>query len=239
MNFEFIISMSMTMMNTQQTRLLLAPKLHNTNDPAGIGYLDVLDPNIPVQLRIGPYIGMMASDYIELFWDDLQDPIANYTVRDEDTAEGTGSFVLLPVDQRYISVDLTLHTVVNAWYTVRRAVGGTINESERLPITIKLNLPGGVDIDPSTPYQNEALLKPIVLPPGIITSPAGVSVTVAPYLNMEVGDKITVSWNGEFILHRIESRIRSGNRRLFRCPEPLSKWPVIRICWKSVMKSVT
>ncbi|WP_341523293.1 hypothetical protein AABC73_09085 [Pseudomonas sp. G.S.17] len=198
-------------MNTKQSRALAAPKLHNTNDPAGIGYMDTLDPNIPVLLRIGPYTGMLASDYIELFWGGLEEPIANYTVREEDTAEGTGSFVLLPVAQRYISVDLTIHTIVDAWYTVKRFVGGTVSESDRLPITIKLNIPGGIDIDPSTPYQNEALLKPSIFPAGIITSPDGVSVILMPYLNMEVGDKVTVSWNGEFVLHTIESEDQVGH----------------------------
>ncbi|WP_426142030.1 hypothetical protein [Pseudomonas sp. DWP3-1-2] len=208
-------------MSTPQTRLLAAPKLHNTNDPAGIGYMDALDPTIPVLLRVGPYTGMMATDFIQLFWDDLDDPIASYTVHEEDIAEGTGSFVLLPVEQRYIAVDLTANKVVNAWYTVRRAIGGTVNESERLPITIKLNLPGGVDPDPETPYQNETLQKPTIFPAGIITSPDGVKAIVMPYLNMEVGDKITVSWNGEFILHIIDSADQLGHPVVVEVPRSI------------------
>ena len=118
----------------KQATLLAKPKLHSTNDPSGIGHLDTLDPSVPVLIRIGPYIGMMDSDYIELFWGDQEGSIANYTVKPGDTAEGTGSFVTLPVDQRYIvpPADINPHYQVDTWYTVKRLVGGTRNESERL-----------------------------------------------------------------------------------------------------------
>ncbi|HEX8592241.1 MAG TPA: hypothetical protein VF682_03000 [Pseudomonas sp.] len=93
--------------------------------------------------------------------------------------------------------------------------------SEPTQVIVKLAIPGGRDPDPESPYQNEALLKPTVLPPGIITSPDGVSVTVAPYLNMEVGDKITVSWNGEFILYRIENQDQVGKPAVIPVPRSI------------------
>jgi hypothetical protein len=41
-----------------------------------------------------------------------------------------------------------------------------------------------------------------VLPEGVITSPEGVTVEVAPYVSMFAGDRLTLSWHGELI--RIE-----------------------------------
>ncbi|MDB6049476.1 MAG: hypothetical protein JWR17_2222 [Pseudomonas sp.] len=183
-----------------QKILLPQPKLHNTNDPSGIGHVDTLDPAVPVQIRIGPYIGMMASDYIELFWGDRDGSIANYTVKPGDTAEGTGSFVTLPVDQQYIapSADANLHYQVDAWYTIKRLIGGTVNISERLTITVKLTVPGGVDKTPDTPYTNESLSLSTTTPEGTIGNEHldQVTVNISAYENMEVNDAITVFWNG-------------------------------------------
>ncbi|MEE3505155.1 hypothetical protein QN399_02565 [Pseudomonas sp. 10C3] len=192
----------------KQTTLLAKPKLHSTNDPSGIGHLDTLDPSVPVLIRIGPYIGMMDSDYIELFWGDQEGSIANYTVKPGDTAEGTGSFVTLPVDQRYIvpPADINPHYRVDTWYTVKRLVGGTFNKSERLPITVKLTVPGGIDNTPDTPYINENLSLCTITPEGTIGNGDldQVTVNIAAYQNMEINDAITVFWHGTPVRHSLD-----------------------------------
>lgn len=198
----------------KQATLLAKPKLHSTNDPSGIGHLDTLDPSVPVLIRIGPYIGMMDSDYIELFWGDQEGSIANYTVKPGDTAEGTGSFVTLPVDQRYIvpPADINPHYLVDTWYTVKRLVGGTRNESERLPITVKLTVPGGIDNVPDTPYTNENLSLCTITPEGTIGNEDldQVTVNIAAYQNMEIHDAITVFWHGTPVRHSLDELPATG-----------------------------
>ncbi|MGV8860822.1 MAG: hypothetical protein ACOH2O_03775 [Pseudomonas sp.] len=202
------------MASLKQATLLAKPKLHSTNDPSGIGHLDTLDPSVPVLIRIGPYIGMMDSDYIELFWGDQEGSIANYTVKPGDTAEGTGSFVTLPVDQRYIvpPADSNPHYRVDTWYTVKRLVGGTRNESERLPITVKLTVPGGIDNTPDTPYTNENLSLCTITPEGTIGNGDldQVTVNIAAYQNMEIHDAITVFWHGTPVRHSLDELPATG-----------------------------
>lgn len=208
----------MTLLKT----LLAKPRLHNTNDPSGIGYIDTQDPAVPVLIRVNPYLGMMDSDYIELFWGDQNGSIANYTVKPGDTAEGTGSFVTLPVEQRYIVSpgDNNLHYEVDTWFTVKRLIGGTVSTSERLTITVKLTVPGGIDKTPDTPYTNEDLAVPTVTPAGIISNEDlnRVTVNIAPYKNMEIHDSITVYWNGNPVKFALSELPQPG--QLTRVPIP-------------------
>jgi hypothetical protein len=185
-------------MNTLTKALLPAPAMQNLHDPSGIGYADTLDPKVPLSVRVGPYTLMAVGDVIDLYCDNVR--VVSYTIKEGDLPPETPSFIVLELDQKYIHPDqITLR------YTVTEPIGGGHNESLPATIRVKLTLPGGTDINPSTPWENEALNIPTVLPPGIISSPEGVSVTIDPYKNMELGDKITLSWHGEFIRYELKN----------------------------------
>jgi len=185
-------------MNTLVRAPLPAPAMQNLHDPSGIGYADTLDPSVPLSVRVGPYTLMAAGDVIDLYCDDVR--IVNYTIKEEDLTPETPSFIVLPLDQQYIHPEQ-----ITLFYKVTEPIGGGQNQSVPATIRVKLTLPGGTDTNPSTPWENEALAKPTVIPPDIITSPEGVSVTIDAYKNMMLGDKITLSWHGEFIRTEITS----------------------------------
>ncbi len=201
-------------MNSLIRAPLPAPAMQNLHDPSGIGYADTLDPSVPLSVRVGPYTLMTVGDIIELFCDDVR--IVNYTIKEEDLTPETPSFIVLPLDQHYIHPEQ-----ITLFYKVTEPIGGGQNQSLPATIRVKLTLPGGTDTNPSTPWENEALAKAIVIPPGIISSPEGVSVTIDPYKNMEVGDKITLSWNGEFVRYELNEQGEVGQPLVLSVPKEI------------------
>jgi hypothetical protein len=190
-------------MNNFLKALLPEPAMQNLHDPSGIGYADTLDPSVPLLVRVGPYTDMAAGHIIDLYCDGTL--VFNYTIKDGDIIPETPSYVVLELDQQHIHPEQ-----ITLLYEVTEPIGGLKNKSLPATIRVKLTLPGGTDTNPSTPWENEALAKATVIPPGIISSPEGVSVTVAPYPNMEVGDRITLSWNGEFVKYELKSQTELG-----------------------------
>ncbi|MGV8918364.1 MAG: hypothetical protein ACOH2R_11290 [Pseudomonas sp.] len=190
-------------MNNAIKALLPAPAMQNLHDPSGIGFADTVDPHVPLSVRVGPYANMAVGDVIDLYCDDAL--VFNYTIKEGDLPPETPSYVVLELKQQYIHPDQ-----ITLFYKVTEPVGGVHNQSIAATVRVKLTIPGGTDINPSTPWENEALDKATVLPPGIITSPEGVSVTIAPYKNMEVGDRITLSWHGEFVRYQLKAQEEVG-----------------------------
>jgi hypothetical protein len=190
-------------MNSATKALLAPPAMRNLHDPSGIGYADTLDPQVPLSVRVGPYLDISEGDVIDLYCDNQR--VINYTVKREDLAPGSYNFVVLPLDQKFIRQDS-----ITLLYEVTNPIGGQKNQSVPATIPVKLTLPGGTDTNPATPYENERLAKPKVFPEGVITSPDNVRVEIAPYLNMFVGDKITLSWHGELILTEITDQAQVG-----------------------------
>ncbi|WP_219060531.1 hypothetical protein [Pseudomonas sp. UMAB-08] len=190
-------------MNNFLKALLPEPAMQNLHDPSGIGYADTLDPSVPLLVRVGPYTDMAAGHIIDLYCNGTL--VFNYTIKDGDLIPETPSYVVLELDQQNIHPEQ-----ITLLYEVTEPIGGLRNKSLPATIRVKLTLPGGTDINPSTPWENEALAKATVIPQGIISSPEGVSVTVAPYPNMEVGDRITLSWNGEFVKYELKSQAELG-----------------------------
>lgn len=178
------------------------PTIRSHND-SGVGAVDVADPAKPLEVLIGP-LDMYPKDRIDLYWGANKEPVDSY-IHSPDAPNTNGVFSL------YVDTSWILPGTVDVRYGYTPFPSDNPDTSESTSVIVKLSIPGGRDPDPESPYQNEALPSPTVLPPGIITSPDGVSVTIAPYLNMEVGDKITVSWNGEFVLHIIESEDQVGH----------------------------
>lgn len=190
-------------MNTATTTLLPAPAMQNLHDPSGIGYADTLDPHVALSVRVGPYLEITAGDIIDLHCDDQL--AFNYTVRAEDLTPGLFNFVVLPLDQKFVR-----EASISLRYEVTKPIGGQKNQSESVTVPVKLTLPGGTDTNPATPWENEALAVPAVRPEGVITSPDGVTVEIAPYVNMFVGDRITLSWHGELIRSEITDQAQVG-----------------------------
>jgi len=174
------------------TRLTLAPlpkPIILSAHPAGIGAVDIANPEKPLTLLAGP-LTLRDQDRIDLYWADHPEPIATYEHPDQPE---TIDFAQLSVHIRWIQ---SSEIPAAVRYTHTPFPSGTPLDSETTHIRVKFEIPGGVDIDPATPYDNEALALPSVSPAGVISRPDGVSVTLEPYLNMSTGDVITLSWQG-------------------------------------------
>ncbi|WP_026145426.1 hypothetical protein [Pseudomonas asplenii] len=173
-------------MTTHQKLLKPQVVTHNSN---GVGHIDIKDPSKPLNVLLGP-VNVNPQDKVELFWGDIPEPVSHYTHPIDNP--GQAIFITLDVETRLIQSELK---PVPVRYRYIPFPGGAPQDSDIAHIRVKLEIPGGVDIDPATPYENEALQPPQVQPAGVITSPQGVSVIVAPYLNMSVGDRVSVAWD--------------------------------------------
>ncbi len=159
-----------------------------SHDSQGVGSVDVADPSRPLEIIVGP-IEMSQRDRIDLFWGAHDDIIDSYT-HSPDSANTNGLFSLY-VNTRWIKSGLT-----DVRYIYTRFPSEIPEHSPIQKVIVKLDLPGGRDPDPATPYENEKLQLPVISPAGIVTSPENVSVTLEPYENMTVGDVIAVYWQG-------------------------------------------
>jgi hypothetical protein len=171
----------------KQAKLLPEPVIHSYNQE-GVGDVDVADPSKPLEVLVGP-IDLSQRDRIDLYWG-ANDAVIDTYVHSPDAPE-TNGIVSLYVNTRWIESGLT-----DVRYTYTRFPAGNPEPSPVKQVVVKLEIPGDRDPDPATPYENEKLDLPVISPPGIITSPEGVSVTLKPWENMVVGDVPSVYWHG-------------------------------------------
>lgn len=163
--------------------------------PAGVGAIDVQPPAGPLPVLVGP-LNLKPQDRIDLFWGDGEDPVSRYEHPEDEPP--INDFVTLTVDVHHIA---SARDPVPVRYRFTPFPGGTPQDSDINRIRVKLEPPGGPDVDPATPYQNEALAPPAVQPPGVIVAAHGVRVIVAPYRHMSEGDRLRISWDGMSVDH--------------------------------------
>lgn len=175
-------------MNTDYIEQFLpAPKILS-HDPQGVGDTDIADPQRPLEVILGP-LDLKPRDRLDLYWGTHQEAVDSYTHSPD--APNTNGLFSLYVDTRWIEPG-----TVDVKYILTPFPADNPQTSPTKTITVKLTIPGGRDPDPETPYENEKLPMPAVNPPGVITSPDGVSVTVQPWENMSEGDALSVYWHG-------------------------------------------
>lgn len=187
------------------SRILLQPSILGAvsigdSGDQGIG-LHVREGGVMVQVE--PWSPMQLGDVVDLFWgapDDPQSPgypgtpIASKTPQ---FPEELNKAVLLSVPE---------DEVVAGWYNVLCRVTH-INPARQelspvLRVLVKLDRPGGIDPAPDeNPNLAAPILPPEVIQDGVDTSWAarGVPVTIEPYPNMTVGDRIRLNWGGAFV----------------------------------------
>ncbi|WP_434677351.1 hypothetical protein J3P77_14665 [Pseudomonas sp. R1-18] len=154
----------------------------------GVGDIDVADPSKLLEVLVGP-IDVSQRDRIDLFWGAKDDPVDSY-IHSPDAPDTNGIFSLY-VNTRWIKPGMPA-----VRYTYTRYPAGVPEHSPVKNVIVKLSIPGGRDPDPASPYENEKLRLPVITPPGVITSPDGVSVTIHPWENMREGDLLSVYWHG-------------------------------------------
>ncbi|CAD5199801.1 Ig-like domain-containing protein [Pseudomonas sp. FEN] len=169
----------------------LVPPLIGSFNIGGIGATDVIDPQRSLPVVIAA-LELKPRDRLDLYWGAHPDPVASHT----QGSEPGPSHLTLRVDTRWImsAPEVTVRYVLTPF------PGGT-PESAETRVRVKLDVPGDPDTQSATPTLNDKLELPVILPPGVIEAPEGVSVVVKRYANMSAGDSIVVSWHGRLVEH--------------------------------------
>lgn len=158
------------------------PDLHDSpsNPRLGLGY-ELLQK--PVQVNAAAPTTPRIGDVVTLYWDNQQ--VQRFTV-------GNTQITLLEftVPTSYIHPPEG-----RAYYTYYDPITGETDQSPVRTIAINTLVPGGPGPHPNPPYNND--LAPCVVTPNPVTNLGSpVNVRVPQWLNMEVGDELTVLWGG-------------------------------------------
>ncbi|WP_248796671.1 hypothetical protein [Pseudomonas sp. MWU13-2105] len=202
------------MSNSIRPRNLDRPQVLSAH-PAGVGAIDVENPQKPLAVLVGP-LNLKPRDRIDLYWGNVAEPIVSYE-HPLDAPPDNG-FVTLFVETRRLE---SAKDPLPVHYHFTPFPGGGSEDSDTTFIRVKLERPGGIDIDPATPYENEALRQPQVQPAGVIVDPRGVHVIVAPYEHMSEGDRISVIWGERNIDHPALSATQVDQEVIVPIPAPI------------------
>ncbi|WP_342653352.1 Ig-like domain-containing protein [Pseudomonas sp. F3-2] len=152
-------------------------------------------PNNGLQLYIPAWSDMKAADSVSVL---LDGTVVSTEIID---LTDVGQRVTTFVDSRRLTSDR--HTLQ---YSVKRQSQAP-ETSAAIDILVKLNRPGGKDQDGDTPGHSALVLT---LPEEIINDGVdaddaenGVPVKIMPYPEMTEGDRIKLSWGGEFVYHTV------------------------------------
>ena len=161
-----------------------------------------LYPRDGLKLIIDPWSNMSRGDSYRVKLDN-QPVVGDIIDTDEQVDQEVVCFIppLLLVDGPF-----------NLSYEVIRVGNPTPENSLATPIYVKVEYapPGGPDLDAGTPGHSELHLSipPEFLPPGGVVdkdaAAAGIPVTIEPYPKMFEGDRIKLSWGGEFVWRTVE-----------------------------------
>lgn len=174
------------MTHTRIPAMLTAPKL-----PQAVGNGISALASTHLQVDISPYPGMEEGDLIELFWNNC------FAASRKVTAGKIGTFTHLWVPESFVQ-----DGPARVHYQILQIGHGPMRSATTL-VRVKTDYPGG---QPSPRLNNESgdenqNLAPVHLPEtirryGVNSSQVrrGVPLTIEPYLNMSMGDAITLRW---------------------------------------------
>ncbi|WP_297842934.1 hypothetical protein [Pseudomonas sp.] len=161
----------------------------------GLRLVDLSDPGSPVQVQIVLAPGAVQLNHrIDLYWQ--TNFITSETVNQGHLTAGIVNLSVPPADiLRFPDGDHTFY------YIATSAIGGGTEQSPNGVVRVKRLVPGGLDPDPGSGDINENLKAPTGIPDVIEDSVQAVTATVLVYDNMFAGDKITLDWAGQRLLH--------------------------------------
>lgn len=166
---------------------LTIPAIDYGTPRIGLGHDDLNDPSVPVVLHAQiidneAHVGNVAT----LYWNDVK--VHEVVLEQSHFDTNLISFNVLP---QYIPDPLG-----TAYYTIYDPLSGGLGTSATREVKVKRSIPGGQDTDTSTPYLNDNLAPPVVVPAKITSSNTTVRITVPPWQNMAEGDELVLMWNG-------------------------------------------
>lgn len=170
-----------------------------------------------VLVILQPYLDRAEFDHLELFFKDTSDPVASYTIIQDDVDSGRG----IPL---YVPPARIIHGPANPVFVRLTRLGGSIEETLHLNLFIDLARPGGRNPVAST-VQNENLALP-VFPQHLIDFGVGqedigspIPVQIKPYpVNTalpndtfrKARDRIRLSIGGVIVVHSVTEAEAGG-----------------------------
>jgi hypothetical protein len=194
------------------SRILLQPTVLKSvpigdEGEQGIG-LHVREGGVMVQVE--PWSPMSVGDVLDLFWGAPEPDSPDYP----GTPAATKTLQFPDELNKPVLLSVPEDDVIMGWFNVlcrvTRATTGFQEWSPLLRVLVKLDRPGGIDPAPDVnPNLAAPILPPEVIRDGVDTSWAarGVPVTILPYPNMALGDRIRLNWGGVFV----EYTLRDSN----------------------------
>jgi len=162
------------------------------NPRLGLGYHQLYDPTKPVPLIARLPDVIRVGDVVTLFWDGVN--VQQYDLDQATKDRGWLSFSVPPTAIAGIA------DRGEVYYTLFDPLAGETRYSDTRTIKVNRLVPGGLDPDTLTAI-NENLVAPTITPPIIDSADTPVTVTMPVWLNMELGDELTVLWNGIRVNH--------------------------------------
>ncbi|MBO0497135.1 hypothetical protein J1G37_28940, partial [Pseudomonas sp. Marseille-Q1929] len=97
---------------------------------------------------------------------------------------------------------------------VQRVGSGNQSTSPWQTILVKRTKPGGTDVDPGSPWHSGLKMSVVGFPEGSTLNPfnvgPGVTVKIERYENIRRNDLISVSWDGNYVPHRVTDDEAAG-----------------------------
>lgn len=151
----------------------------------GLGYEDLLHDPTATIVALVLWDAFVVGDTVMIVGP--RDQVLGTTLVTEDT-----DLVFITMAARDL---VLLGNGEHALFTVYHSSFGSESVSARsLDLRIKLDPPGGFDPEVGTPYINENLDLPVVVPASIDPGTPSATVTVPVYENMAAGDTVTLRW---------------------------------------------
>jgi len=192
-------------------------------ESAGLGWNELGDPRRQVPLVASLPESIALGDTVRLYWTTTQPTSQPPLSAPVDPGALVDEFTLTQdvIDKRVLSFSV-VQTDFNLppdhlqrpdysgffYYSIQDALNLTFNYSPYREVLIDLSVPGGLVEDPSQP-TNPNLAAPEVAPRVIDPSSTTVTMTIQPWTNQQVGDQVTVIWNGVRYVH--PSRLEAGD----------------------------
>ncbi|QXH55767.1 hypothetical protein [Pseudomonas maumuensis] len=168
----------------------------------GIGWRLLEDEQSPLKVQVLA-IHMQPNDFVTLYWNDEEierRTVSPSVIRRVRKAQAAGIET-----STYIDFEVPPSKIPDGagevWYKWEDDIGSQEEDSLKLDVMVKRSLPGGVDPDPSTPF-NDNLDKPGGIPPFIDADQAAKEVEaiiMGGYLNRGPYDRYELQWHGESI----------------------------------------
>lgn len=178
------------------------PSVIDSDDQGGLGWRFFENPDDPRSgptMQISNYRYMNAGDTLDIFWENPDEPVLSKLLVDGEENLVTVRIPPLSILEQMDGVE---DRVMQAWYRLD-FFSGSPATSAKVPVRVKLNVPGLPAIDPDYPYENKDLPAPEVDQEIDLADTGNVTVTIRKsstgpaWVNMFAGDVVTLYWGDQ------------------------------------------